>query len=269
MGSKDLFTSPQYYYKRRRAQTIAAAFCCFASLHIAICSAQAQTVRLDVDKQGLAHTRPFQARYALSYRGTEVGRTDWQLSFTGRNRYLFIAQSAALGLYAVLKPERVMESSEGSLRGAIASPEHYRHVRTGGKRDRDIEAKFDRSAGSIEHRYNQDRWRAALTANTLDSLSYILALAKGLADGEKRFKFRVVEAQKIKEYQLERRAERDISTPAGTFRAVEVVRLNMRANRKMSIWCAKALGFLPVKVEHTETEGYKVELSLQSISQSS
>ncbi|MCB1740306.1 MAG: DUF3108 domain-containing protein [Gammaproteobacteria bacterium] len=209
--------------------------------------------------------RAMHAVYEVSSSGNTIAKTTWQLTTETDGSRLFRATTESVGLFKLIKSETVSESSRWQVRDGKLWPTHYTHVRQGGKRDRDIAADYDYQRMQVLHRYGDDRWETPIDGHTLDSLSYLVALARGLNSGQRSFDFNVVEAQKRKVYHFEVAGTESVGTPVATYRTVVVNRIDMRDNRSMTLWCAEALGYLPVKIVHQESEGYELQFLLSEL----
>jgi len=71
----------------------------------------------------------------------------------------------------------------------------------------------------------------------------------------------VADGGKIKNYNFEIIGKEIINTPLGKLETIKLVRLKPNSRRKSTLWCAKKLEFLPIKVENIEKDG-KITVAL-------
>jgi hypothetical protein len=56
-----------------------------------------------------------------------------------------------------------------------------------------------------------------------------------------------------------------LETALGTLKTLKIRRLRDQDDGEATLWCASALGFLPVKLEHRDRDGRLVSMYIQSI----
>lgn len=199
--------------------------------------------------------RDFQATFTLSARNLEIGKTRWALTSSGNNRFTFSADSEALGLAKVFRDERISEISEWRIVKNRVQPLRYTYSRKGGKRDRDVQIDFDWDKATARNALNGKSWSMPLADGTLDKLVYVIALMKDLAGGQRTLSYAVADGGKTKTYSIKTIGEEQVDTVIGALRTVVVERRQKGKSRITRIWCASALDFLPVKIEHIEDDG--------------
>lgn len=197
----------------------------------------------------------FEARYALRAKGFEIGVTRWSLAPLEGGRFEYRSHSEAVGMAKLLRDERIFERSvwrfvDGSLR-----PLRYDYSRSGGKRERDVKVRFDWKRGEVVSTVNGESRRAPLAPGTLDKLVYQLALMRDLADGMREARYTVADGSKVKTYRLRVLRTERLDTVLGALDTVVVERSREDDERETLVWCAPALRYLPVRVEHREKDG--------------
>ncbi len=208
----------------------------------------------------------FEASFVLSAQGIDIGQTHWQLEPVGGGRYVYRSRSEATGIAKLLRDERIDERSEWRYTdsGGV-KPLHYTYSRSGGKRERDVEVRFDWDAGRVHNTLNGQTWSMEVEPGTLDKLVYMLALMQDLADGMRATRYTVADGGKVKSYEMRVVGEERVDTVLGPLDTVIVHRQREGDDeRETLVWCAPALGFLPVQVEHREADG-TVRLTLTRV----
>lgn len=212
----------------------------------------------------LAAPAPFTAVFDLAAWGMTIGETTWRLS-RDADGFTYVSQSKPTGLFALIKRESVRESSRWRYVGGEARPVVYRYVRRGKKR-RDLVMHFDWSKGIARTTEHGTTRSMHVPPGTLDKLGYVLALMRDLAAGRRQVSYTIADGEKLKTYAFRVIGEQRMRTALGSFHTLHVVRERHSTKRSTSIWCAPALGFLPVRVEHHETHGDDVTLTLRKVS---
>ena len=197
----------------------------------------------------------FIASYSLHSMGTRFA--DMQRSFTRlRNgEYVYRSETHTVGLLALFRKDHVIEQSTWKFTAGRLQPLRYTYQRTGGKRNRDVIVNFDWTARRIINSINGASWHMPIQAYIMDKLLYQLAIMYDLQKGKDNIKYAIADGGKIKLYDFERIGEDRLDTPIGKFSTLKLIRHKPNSKRKTVIWCARELGYMPVKVENVENNG--------------
>ena len=206
----------------------------------------------------------FAASFVLSANGLDIGHTRWRLSPLGAGRYVYESHSEAVGMAKLLRNERIDERSEWNFSNGGVRPLHYRYLRSGGKRVRQVDVRFDWSDQRVRNTLNGESWSMPVADGTLDKLVYLLALMQDLADGMHETRYAVADGGKVKTYMLRVLRRESVETVLGALDTTVVERRREGNDRVTLVWCASALHYLPVRIEHREEEG-TVHLNLSSL----
>lgn len=198
----------------------------------------------------------FSASYAIDLNGIQAGQLKRSLTTQEDGLRVFKSKTRAKGLFALFKPETIVETSLWSLRNDTITPEHYSYVRTGGNKDKWVSLLFDWSKQQLYIDDRKQPWSLALEGPVLDKLVYQLSLMSDLAEGQETFHYRIADGGKIKDYKITHLGEEIVSTPMGRIKAIKLSReRNRPKDRKTTLWCAPGLHYLPVRLEHIEKDG--------------
>ena len=255
MRARDAIASPCRARAAPRWRDAAAA----ASIAVALCLAPAF-----VRGAGPALPERFTASYVLSAQGLDIGKTRWTLQPDGDGRFAYHSRSETIGLARLLRDETVEERSVWRFGdGGAVQPLRYTYSRTG-RREREVEVDFDWQQGRVFNTLNGHTWSMPLEAGMLDKLVYLLALMNDLAHDVRETRYAVADGGKVKTYLMSVVDRERVDTVLGSLDAVVVRRTREDEERVTLIWCAPALGYLPVLVEHRE-KGEQVRLTLQQL----
>ncbi|PMS36564.1 uncharacterized protein DUF3108 [Trinickia symbiotica] len=153
--------------------------------------------------------------------------------------------------------------SEGHIDAFGLAPQRY--IETRGRRGQDVTT-FDRAAGHIA--FTRTPSTLPLANGAQDRFSVIMQLAslvKGDPDayqpGVTR-EFYVADNDSGELWPIETIGDETVRTPAGFVEARHFMRLPRRAGdaRRIDVWLAPALGWLPARIMQTEPNGAQIEL---------
>ena len=111
---------------------------------------------------------------------------------------------------------------------------------------------------------NKQSWSVAINSNTLDELSYQLALALDIADpSETIYSYETVDGDALEQLSFQVVGEEIISTPLGDFRCVKLERhREASSSRSTTIWLALDWSNLLTKIEQTSASGLNITMEL-------
>lgn len=197
----------------------------------------------------VAASTDWEATYSVR-QGTIEGGQAVQRYTAADGRYRLTLDVTPGGVVALFTQETFHDESSGLVDGGDLRPQRYVHVRAGGRKQRDYEYRFDWQAGQVAE-VDGDRPPAVLQPGTLDELTYVEALRRALADGKTGLTLPVLYGSdgEIRDYRLQTLGEEEISTPAGRFRTIKVQRTQTGGKYTVTLWCAPALDYFPVRID--------------------
>lgn len=219
--------------------------------------APAQTASLQFDR--------FVASFVLRALGTTVGRSEWRLVPISDTRFLWETRSETAGAGALIRDVYVFERSESEIVGQTFRPLVYQYDRYGSNATRNVRVTFDWQDGMVVNTAQGHAWRMEVPPETLDKLSYLLALMRDLADGKRSMQYSIADGGRLKRYQLRAHGTETLQTALGPLETLKVVRLREDGGARATLWCAPALGYLPVKLERPDRDGELVSMTIESL----
>ncbi|MDO7597854.1 MAG: DUF3108 domain-containing protein [Pseudomonadota bacterium] len=198
----------------------------------------------------------FSANYQVMLNGIQAGDLKQRLSSNSDGSRKFTSATQAQGLFAFFKPDLVEEISTWTLVGNRIQPRHYLYQRSGGKKDKYLKLDFDWQSQQLSIDDKNYPWQLALEPHTLDKLVYQLALMMDMDKGINQYNYRIADGGKIKTYTIDVMNEEIVTTTLGRIKTIKLKRLRDETSKRQTVlWCAPALNYLPVKLEHTEKDG--------------
>ncbi|NQY26427.1 MAG: DUF3108 domain-containing protein [Piscirickettsiaceae bacterium] len=198
----------------------------------------------------------FSANYLVRLNGLQAGELKQSLSTNSDNVRVFKSTTQAKGVFAYFKPDLVEETSHWQYKNNAILPQSYLYQRTGGKKEKYLSLSFDWLNMQVFIDDKKQPWQLEIEKNTLDKLVYQLALMSDLAEHKTKLNYRIADGGKLKDYKINILGEELITTPLGNIHTIKLKRERTRSKgRETTLWCAPALNYLPVRLEHTEKGG--------------
>ena len=207
----------------------------------------------------------FAVRFDLRSSGTTFAETRWSLTPLGDGQYVYESDSATVGLFRLVRNERIVERSRWRLDQGRLQSMHYRYARSGRKR-KEVVVDFDWSEREVRNTVRGDSWTMSVPIGTLDKLNYLLALMRDLPSGRDAFEYAVADGGKLKTYRFVLEEREILDTALGPLETLRVLRVrDPDSKRETVLWCAPALRYLPVQARHVEKDGTVVTWHVSAV----
>jgi len=209
----------------------------------------------------------FSAQYKLYANGMEIGEMDRAFSQSGTNAndYIYRSETRTTGLAAIFHKDKIVEQSRLNFTQQKIRPMQYTYQRTGGKKERNIDVKFDWNNQKIINIVNDTTMHFDLEQDILDKLIYQYVIMRDIQNNKLPYTYPIVDGRKIKIYDFRLLNEETIETPIGTFKTVKIERVRQNSEDKTYLWCAPDLQYLPIKVENIETDSWTTVAVINSL----
>lgn len=212
----------------------------------------------------------YSAKYQIEMNGLQAGELTQQLETVTDGLHRFRSVTKAKGVVAMFRRDTVKETSLWTVDDQQIKPHQYLYQRNGGKKDKYLRMDFDWPENKVQIDDKVHPWELDIDAGTLEKHIYQVQLRLDLQQdpNQKVFNYLIADGGRIKHYQIERLEQETISTPLGKIDTVKFTRQRDRdsdKDRETTLWCAPALGYLPVKLEHIEKDGTKFTAVLRSL----
>jgi len=216
---------------------------------------------------GLGQATPlpqqFTAVYAVKTSGLTIGETKRVLSHTGEY-YQFESITRPKGVARLLTSGQVVERSQWNFFHGQPRPEHYTFFNSGSKKNRNVKLDFDWDKNRVINTINGEPWSMPLEHGTQDKLLYQLRIMQDLPTNKTTLRYPVADGGKLKYYDIEIIGKERIRTKLGVFDTIRLQRT--KGSRKTTLWCARQLGYLPVRIEQQKNDDSPVIAILTSVS---
>lgn len=214
----------------------------------------------------------YSATYQVEVNGLQAGELTQQLKTLADDLHRFRSATKTKGLLAMFRRDAVKETSLWTLSPSEqqVQPYQYLYQRTGGKKNKYLRMDFDWQKNTVHIDDKVHPWDLEIKPDTLEKHIYQLQLRLDLQQNSTQqvFNYHIADGGRIKHYQIKRLEQETITTPLGTIDTVKFKRQRDRdsdKDRETTLWCAPALDYLPVKLEHTEKDGTKFTAVLRQL----
>ena len=207
-----------------------------------------------------------EATFVLEAAGTKFAATHWTLAPGDGDTYISTSRTEPRGLFALIHDETRYERSEWTYSEDWLQPLAYHYERTG-RKSRQIDITFDWQENVAHYESHGTSWQLKVPPGTMDKLNHFLALMRDLGRGARHVKYTIADSRRrLTDYVFSEIGEASVDTALGTLEAVVVRREHEDRRRRTTFWCARALGYFPVKIVHDERDGTPLTLRIESLS---
>lgn len=208
----------------------------------------------------------FVAVYDVMYNNIELGIQTRRLYFTQPNQAIFSAKTIPQGFASLFIKETVTETSQLRLSKTTLQPIQYQYIKQGKKKTERYQLNFNWQNKKINNSYTQQRY--PLTPNTHDLLSFQLMLMRDLQHQQQKITYYIASKKRVEPYQLKIIGYELLETPMGEFETIKLESTKTHKGDHFTLWCAKILEYLPVKIQKTEPDGDNFSFTIKSFSSS-
>lgn len=208
---------------------------------------------------------PFEARYDLYGVGLPVGRALMTLDYPEPNRYAMRFEVRPNPLVALLASNEIQEQASGEIHDGEVQPIEYRQQADTGGEKRNVQLRFDRSAGQIEARSNAEQATLPLSPAITDPLSLNLAVMWDLKRDQLAEQYTLIDRTAPRTYQIRREGEETLKTSLGSLQTVRINQAQPGGSRITTFWFAPELQYLPVRITRQKKGREDLRLEIRSV----
>lgn len=176
------------------------------------------------------------------------GRLETKLQFDGN---LFTAESniRPTGLASIFKHGNINEWSQFDVQENAIRSLDYRSDDSLASKEKHITLEFNWLENRVGGLINGSTYEAELEEQLVDRSTLQYALMYDLLNDRLRSEYVLQDGEKRKVLTVSNRGKRVIKVPFGTFEAVGIQHKAGNSRRETTLWCAEALGYLPIVIE--------------------
>ena len=206
---------------------------------------------------------PFKVTYNIHKGPLKVGSISRSLRIEDDGQYTFISRMESSGFAKFLSGSLLLETSKGRIIKDKIIPYSYR--RETDKQDKNYELNFDRKNNLVKRIDVAEGYEEILKEDTFDKLSYQAQMMMDLSSTfNENLKYAIASQKKIVTYDVILIKEKKISTPMGKLKTLVINRKDPNSSKETTVYCAKELDWLPVRIEHTDKKGRSMAAKIES-----
>lgn len=198
--------------------------------------------------------KAFEAHYSFRKKGIIVAKSKRQLTING-DRVEYLSHTKPSGVAKLFFKDTITEKSIMVQDKKGLKPLSYSYERKGGKKHELIKLDFDWSKKLVNNSYLNKA--LPLSENTFDLLGFQIVLSQQLASGKKNIQFNVAEKKRIKTYNFSFKGNEKIKlqTAKPETDTIHLEFYDKEKKRRLDIWAAPSMNFLPVLIKRTDDDG--------------
>jgi hypothetical protein len=206
--------------------------------------------------------KPFRATYTAEWKGMTAASSTVELKAAGPDTYTYSSVNSARGIFRMAFPDALTQISTFRLVDGRVEPLTF-----GGmdEKERPINLTFDWQKKRVTGVAKERPVDLELPDGAQDAMSLQIASLRNLAGGQLQGTVWMIDANKLKEYELNLEGNARIETALGGLDTVVYVSRRAKSDRFTRTWVAPALGYLPVKAESVRGKKVEVTLLIQSV----
>jgi hypothetical protein len=206
--------------------------------------------------------KPFRATYSAEWKGMTAASATVELKSAGPDTYTYSSVNTARGVFRMAFPDALTQISTFRISDGRVVPSTFEGM---DEKDRPIKLNFDWENKRVTGVAKEKPVDLALPDGTQDAMSLQIASLRNLASGALKGTVWMIDANKLKEYELQMDGNARIETALGELDTVIYSSKRANSDRLTRTWVAPALGYLPVKAQSIRGKKAEVTLLIQSV----
>ncbi|MDH5259690.1 MAG: DUF3108 domain-containing protein [Gammaproteobacteria bacterium] len=190
----------------------------------------------------------FTANYEIKKGFLKIGDATRSLKTETNGNYIYTSDSKTTGFIASLFNEHILQSTKFTFENNLIKPQKYFYSRNRGKKN--VTQTYDWQKKMVHSQRDNKLFEYSIPDKVQDQSIYQLSLMLDLAEGKRNFTYHIAENVRLVDYQVRHIGSKRIETEVGKLNTVIMQVSNSKITT--TIWCAQALNYLPVKIEHEE-----------------
>jgi hypothetical protein len=206
--------------------------------------------------------KPFRATYLAEWKGITAASSTVELKNAGPDTYTYSSVNSARGLFRMAFPDSLSQTSTFRIDGGHVVPMTFQGS---DEKERPINLTFDWQKKRVSGVAKGKSVDLELPEGAQDAMSLQIASLRNLASGALAGTVWMIDATKLKEYELHLEGNARIATELGELDTVIYTSKRHASESFTRTWVAPALGYLPVKAERIDGKKVLITLRIQSV----
>lgn len=242
------------------------AFCC----PVAFSNAVSDPVSSNAVTSSQASTPPahrvipdFEATYELKKGQLNIGAMTRSLKTLSADSHQFESIMRPNGIARLFFSAPIIERSEWRYAHSAVQPLQYSYSDTADDTVPQKHYVLDWNERKVTDVRSGAAWKSPLVTGTQDNLGYQLQLMLDLHDSASNLTYTVADDGKVRKYTVAVIGPEPVQLAIGTFQTLRVQFIH--GKRATTLWCAKELGNLPVRIEQRRGNDTPITATLVSV----
>jgi hypothetical protein len=206
--------------------------------------------------------KPFRAVYTAEWKGMTAASSTVELKAAGPDTYTYSSVNTAHGFFRMAFPDALTQVSTFRITDGNVVPMTFRGS---DEKERPIDLTFDWQKKRVTGTAKERAVDLELPEGAQDAMSLQIASLRSLASGKLQGTVWMIDATKLKQYELHLEGNARIDTELGELDTVIYSSRRPNSDSYTRTWVAPALGYLPVKAERIDGKKVQVKLLIQSV----
>jgi Protein of unknown function (DUF3108) len=206
--------------------------------------------------------KPFRATYLAEWKGMTAASSTVELQNISTNVYTYSSVNTARGIFRMAFPDALSQKSTFKVVDGRVEPMLFEGS---DEKERPINLTFDWQKKRVTGVAKERQVDLELPDGAQDAMSLQIASLRNLASGNLKGTVWMIDATKLKEYELHLEGNARIATALGELDTVIYTSKRHESGSYTRTWVAPALGYLPVKAERIDGKKVLITLLIQSV----
>jgi hypothetical protein len=206
--------------------------------------------------------KPFRATYVAEWKGMTAASSTIELKVVSTNIYTYSSVNSARGIFRMAFPDALSQTSTFRIVDGRVEPMLFQGS---DEKERPINLTFDWQKKRVTGVAKEKPVDLELPEGAQDAMSLQIASLRNLASGNLKGTVWMIDATKLKEYELHLEGNARIATELGELDTIIYTSKRHNSESFTRTWVAPALGYLPVKAERVDGKKVLITLRIQTV----
>jgi len=206
--------------------------------------------------------KPFRATYIAEWKGVTAASSTVELKNIDSNIYTYSSVNSARGVFRMAFPDALSQTSTFRIVDGQVVPMMFQGS---DEKERPINLTFDWPKKRVTGVAKEKPVDLELPDGAQDAMSLQIASLRNLASGKLAGTVWMIDATKLKEYELHQEGNARIETALGELDTIVYTSKRHNSENLTRTWVAPALGYLPVKAQRVDGKKVLITLLIQTV----
>jgi hypothetical protein len=206
--------------------------------------------------------KPFRATYIAEWKGVTAASSTVELKNVSPNVYTYSSVNSARGIFRMAFPDALSQISTFKIADGQVVPMSFQGS---DEKERPINLTFDWQKKRVTGVAKDKQVDLELPDGAQDAMSLQVASLRNLESGNLKGTVWMIDATKLKEYELHLEGEGRIATALGELDTIIYTSKRHNSENYTRTWVAPTLGYLPVKAQRVDGKKVLITLLIQTV----